>query len=147
MTSAQHKTYGVPIRLGSLSTAEVAESPGGIAEHAQLAAVAKQVKQWLQSAAAQDVVATVGAVASDVAQSPYGLLADIGLGAGEELDEDRNGIGLDDDLGLSGRARGNVGQGPRSLELNKGMRRTQELNEAADDTCLDDLLNRWVALL
>lgn len=86
-------------------------------------------------------------VAGNVAEGPDGLLADIGLGAGQELDKDGDGTGLDDDLSLRGRARGNVGQGPGSLELDQGVGRSEEFDETADDTSLDDLLDRGVALL
>jgi hypothetical protein len=74
------------------------------------------------------------------------LLTDIGLGAVEKLDKDGDGTGLDDDLGLSGRAGGNVGESPGGLELDEGMGRAQELDEAAHDAGLDDLLDRRVAL-
>ncbi len=38
------EAYSVPVRLRGLSTAEVAQSPSGISEHAQLAAVTEEVK-------------------------------------------------------------------------------------------------------
>jgi hypothetical protein len=140
-------TYSVPVGLGSLATAEVAKGPGGVPEHAQLAAVSQEGQERLQGTAAEDVVAAVGAVASDIAEGPHGLLANIGLGASEKLDENRNGAGLDDDLGLRGGARSNVGQGPSRLELDQGVGRAKELDKAANDARLDDLLNRGVALL
>lgn len=140
-------THGVPVGLGSLASAEVAESPGSVAEHAELAAVAKQVQQRLQGTTAEDIVAAVRAVTGNVTEGPDGLLPDIGLRAGEELDEDGDGAGLNDDLGLGGRTRGNVGQGPGSLELDQGVRGSQELDESGDDASLDNLLDRGVSLL
>ena len=89
----------------------------------------------------------MGAVAGNVAEGPHRLLADIRLGAREELDEYRDGAGLDNDLGLGGRARGDVRQGPRGLELNEGVGRAEELDKAAHDTGLDDFLDGGVALL
>lgn len=89
----------------------------------------------------------MGAVTSDVTKGPDGLLSHIGLRAGKELDENGDSASLNDDLGLGGRARRNVGQGPSSLELHQGVGGSQELDEAADDTGLDDLLDGRVPLL
>lgn len=89
----------------------------------------------------------MGAVTSDVTKGPDGLLSHIGLRAGKELDENGDSASLNDDLGLGGRTRRNVGQGPSSLELHQGVGGSQEFDEAADDTGLDDLLNGRVPLL
>ncbi|KAI6766284.1 hypothetical protein HG530_007354 [Fusarium avenaceum] len=137
----------IMIGLGSLATAEVAKSPGSIAKHAQLTAIAEKVKKRLKGATAEDIVTTVRAVTSNVTKSPDGLFPDIGLRASKELNEDGNSASLDDDLGLCGGARSNVGQSPSSLELNQGVRGSQELDEAANNTGLDHLLNRRVTLL
>lgn len=137
----------MPIWLWGLATAEVAQGPGSVAEHTQLAAVTEKGQQWLESTARQDIVAACWGVTSNVTESPDGLFADIWLVAAEKLDEDWDGTSLDDDLGLLSRARSNVGQSPRSLELNKSVRGTEELDEAADNAGLDDLLDRWVSLL
>jgi hypothetical protein len=110
-------TYRVPVRLGSLAPAEVAQSPSSVSEHAELAAVSQKGEQRLECAAAQDIVSARGAVTSNVTESPDGLLADIGLGAAQQLNKDGDSTGLDDDLGLCGRSRGDVGQSPSSLEL------------------------------
>ena len=67
--------------------------------------------------------------------------------AAKQLDKDRDGTSLNNDLCLLCRARGNVGQGPRGLELNEGMRRSEKLDESADDASLDDFLNRGISLL
>lgn len=114
-------TYSVPIGLRGLATAKVAQGPSRVAEHAELAAVSQQAKQRLESSAAEDIVAAMGAVTSNVTKSPDGLLSHIGLRAGKELDEDGDSASLNDDLGLGGRARGDVGQGPSSLELHQGV--------------------------
>jgi hypothetical protein len=118
-----------PIRLRSLATAEVTQSPCSVTEHAKLAAVAEKVKEGLESPTAEDIVTAVRAVTSNVAKSPNGLFSNIGLRAGKKLDENRDSAGLNDDLGLGGRAGGNVGQGPSSLELDKGVRGSQELDK------------------
>lgn len=115
-------TYRVPVWLGGLATAEVAQGPGGIAQHAELPAVAEQGQQRLQGATAQDIVAALWAVTSNVSEGPDSLLADIGLWASKELDKDWDGAGLDNDLGLCSTARCDVGEGPRSLELHEGVR-------------------------
>lgn len=137
----------MPIWLWGLATAEVAQSPGSVAEHAQLAAVTKEGQKWLESTARQDVVAACWGVTSNVTESPNGLFADIWLVTAEKLDEDWDGTGLDDDLGLLSRAGGDVGQSPCSLELNKSVWGAEKLHEAADNAGLDDLLDRWVSLL
>jgi hypothetical protein len=140
-------TYHIPIRLRRLATAEVAQGPGSITEHAQLAAIVDQVQQRTESAGAKNEVAALGAVTGNVSEGPDGLFADVRLVAAEELDENGDGTGLDDDLGLLGGAGGNVGQGPGSLELNQGMRGAEEFDEAAHDAGFDDALDRGVAFL
>lgn len=115
--------YRLPVRLRSLSTAEVAEGPGSISEHAQLAAVAQKAEERRQSSSRQDVVAALGRVSSNVTQSPNSLLSHIGLVARKQFDEDRNCAGFDDDLGLCSGTRGDVGESPSSLELDKGVGR------------------------
>ena len=72
--------YQIPIGLGRLASAEVAERPSGIPEHAELVVLAKEVQQWPESALLEDVVAACGAIASNVAQRPHRLLAYIGNG-------------------------------------------------------------------
>lgn len=140
-------TYRNPVGLGSLATAEVAESPGGIAEHAELATIADQLQKRAESTGSEDVVTALWAVTGNVTKSPHGLLADIGLGTAQELDENRDSASFNDNLGLLGRTGGNVGQGPRSLKLDEGVGRAEELDEAGDDAGLDDLLNGGVPLL
>lgn len=95
-------TYRVPVRLWSLAAAEVAQSPGGIAQHTQLAAVAEEVQQRLQRTTAQHVVTALGAVTSNVSESPDGLLTHVGLRTGKKFNKDRDGTSLDDDLCLGG---------------------------------------------
>lgn len=140
-------TYSSPVGLGSLATAEVAQGPRSVAEHAKLTAVSEKVKKRLESTTAEDIVTAMRAVTSDVTESPDSLFPDIGLGASKKLDKDGDSTGLNDDLGLGGGAGGDIGQGPSSLELNKSMRGSQKLDKAANDTGLDDLLDRGVTLL
>lgn len=140
-------TYSTPVWLRGLATAEVAQRPGGISEHAELAAVAKQGQQRLEGAAAEDIVAAVGAVSRNVAQGPDGLFPDIRLGTREELDEYRDRAGLNDDLGLAGGTGSDIRQGPSGLELNERVGGAEELDKTAHDTGLDDFLDRRVPLL
>ena len=65
----------------------------------------------------QDKVAALGRVTSDVTKRPHGLLAHVVVGGVQEVAEARNGATLEDEASLLGRARGNVGQRPCSLEL------------------------------
>lgn len=138
-------TYSMPVRLGSLPTAEVAKSPGRISEHAQLPTVPEERKQRLQSPSRQNVITALRAVARNVSQSPHGLLSDVGFMAPQELDEDRHRARFNDNLGLLSRTRGDVRQGPGGLELNQGVRVAQELHEATNNAGFDDLLDGWVA--
>lgn len=140
------ETYSVPVGLRGLATAEVAQSPGSVAEHAELTAVTKQGDQGLESAALEDKVSALRAVTGNVTKGPDGLLAHIGLGALEQLDKDGHGAGVDDNLCLLGGTRGDVGQGPGSLKLHQSVGRAKELDKAADDASLDDLFDRGVAL-
>lgn len=49
------------------------------------------------------------------------LLTDVVVGGAEQLDEDGHGALADDHLGVLRRARRDVGQGPRRLELQAGV--------------------------
>jgi hypothetical protein len=140
-------TYSLPVWLRCLSTAEVAQGPGGIPEHAQLAAVTQKSQQRAECASLQYEVAACGAVTSNVTQGPDGLLPDIWLVAAEQLDEDGHGTGLDDDLCLLRGTRGDVGQSPCCLKLYERVRGAEELDKSAYDTRLDNALDRWVTLL
>jgi hypothetical protein len=133
--------------LRGLATAEVAQGPGSVPEHAQLAAVSKKCEKWAKGASLENEVAACGAITGNVSESPDSLFPDIWLVAAEELDEDGHGARLNDDLGLQGRTRGDVGEGPGSLELHQSVRRPQELDKPADDASLDYSLNRRVSLL
>lgn len=139
--------YRLPVGLGGLSPAEVAQGPGSVPQHAQLAAVAEQSKQRAESTGLEDKVAACGAVTGNVTKGPHGLLSDVRLVAAQKLDEDGDGASLDDDLCLLGRARGNVGEGPGGLKLHQSVGGAQELDEAGDDTRLDNALDGGVALL
>lgn len=140
-------TYRVPIGLRRLATAEVAESPRGIAKHAQLPAIVDQVEKGTEGTGVQHEVTALRAVTSNVTESPDGLLTDIGLGAAQKLAEDRHSTSFDDHLSLLGRSGGNVGQSPGGFELNQSVRGPEELDEAADNAGLDDALDGRVALL
>lgn len=140
-------THRLPVWLRCLATAEVAQRPGGIPQHAQLAAVTKQGKQGAEGAGLQHKVTACGAVASNVAESPDSLLADVGLVAAKQLDEDGDGARLDDDLCLLCGPGGDVGEGPCGLKLHQRVRGAQELDKAAHDARLDDALDGGVALL
>lgn len=140
-------TYSLPVGLGGLSPAEVAQSPGGISQHAQLAAVTEKSKQRAESASLEDEVAACGAVTSNVTECPDGLLPNVRLVAAQKLDKDGDGAGLDNDLCLLRGTGGNVGEGPCCLKLHECVGRAQELYEAAHNAGLDNALNGRVALL
>jgi hypothetical protein len=89
----------------------------------------------------------VGAVTGNVTKGPNSLLADVWLGAAEQLDEDGDGTSLNDNLGLLGGSGGNVGQSPGGLELNQSVRGAKELDETSNNTGLDNTLDGGVALL
>ena len=110
-------TYQVPIRLGRLASAEVAERPSGIPEHAKLVVLAQEVQEWPESTLLENVVTARRAVSSNVAQCPDSLFTNVRNGRGQELDELRNSLSVDHNLSMLGSARRDVGQGPRSLEL------------------------------
>ena len=140
-------SYRLPVGLRSLASAEVAEGPGCVPQHAQLAAVTQKGKQGAESTGLENKVAACGAVTGDVAKRPHGLLPDVRLVAAEQFDEDGDGTGLDDDLCLLCGAGGNVGEGPGGLELHQRVGGAQELDEAADHASLDNALDGGVALL
>lgn len=139
--------HRLPVWLRRLATAEVAQGPGSVPQHAQLAAVTQEGKQWTQGTSLQDKVTTCGTVTGNVSKSPDSLLPDVWLVAAEQLDKDGHGAGLNDDLCLLGRARCDVGEGPCSLKLHQCVWRAEELDEAAHDASLDNALDGRVALL
>ena len=154
--------YQIPIGLGRLASAEVAERPSGIPEHAELVVLAKEVQQGTQSSLLQDVIAALRAVSSNVTERPDSLLAHVGDGGREELDKLWNGLRVDDNLGVLGRSGGDVGQSPRGLELKVALRNTfpimtsieaylkhgivsaQEFNKAGHHPALNDAFDRRV---
>lgn len=111
------QTHELPVGLGVLASAEVAEGPSGVPEHADLVGLVEEGEERTKGALLENVVAALGAVSSNVAESPNGLLADVEDGGGEELDEDGDGARLDDDLGMLRGSRGDVGKGPGGFEL------------------------------
>ena len=140
-------THLLPVWLWRLATAEVAECPCGIAEHAQLAAVTEKVEQWAECTLGKNIITACWAVSGNVTKGPDSLFPHVWLVAAEELNEDGHGTGLDDHLRLLGGAGCNIRERPGSFELDESVRRLEELDEAADDAGLDYLLDRWVALL
>lgn len=81
------KTYQLPIRLGLLSSAEVAKGPSGIAKHAELVVLTQKSKERPQSTLLEHKVSALRTVSSNVAQSPDGLFADIHDRRGKQVDE------------------------------------------------------------
>lgn len=142
-----NETYGIPVGLWCLATAEVAEGPSCVAQHAELPAIADQGQERAESARTENEVAALRAITGNVSESPDCLLSDIRFRVVEEFDEDGNSASLNDDLGLLGRSGSNIGQSPGGLKLHQGVRGTQEFDEASDDSGLDDTLNRRVAFL
>lgn len=72
-----HVVYQFPFWLRILSSAEVAQGPGGISEHTQLVVFTQERQQGPQSTLLQDVVSALWAVACDVPECPDGLFANI----------------------------------------------------------------------
>ena len=110
-------TYEVPIGLRRLSSAEVAQSPGCISQHAQFVVLAKKREKRTQCALLKDVIPALRAVSSNVAQRPNGLLSNIVYVRGQQLDELRDSAGANDSLCVLCGARCNVRERPGGLEL------------------------------
>lgn len=164
-------TYEFPVGLGVLAPAEVGESPGRVPQHAHLVRLVEQRQEGPEGSLLQNVVSALRTVSRNVSECPDGLLSHVEDGRREELDEDGDGAGLNDDLRVLGCTGGDVGESPGSLELEErgkggepgqlrvdcssrigahldhGVLVAEELNEASDDSTLDDLLNGRVALL
>jgi len=79
----------------------------------------QQGEERRESSLLEDVVSALGRVSGDVSERPDGLLPDVEDGRGEELDEERDGVGVNDDLGVIRGSRGDVGESPGGLELAK----------------------------
>ena len=74
-----------------------------------------QSQEWLDDAIVDDKVSHDRTVSSNVTKGPHSLLADILVRASEQLHEVRDSSTVHNSLGLVRGARGNVGQGPGSL--------------------------------
>ena len=97
---ASNNTYQFPIWLRALTTAEVGERPSRIPLHAELVILAQKRQKRPQGTLLENVISANWAVTGDISQSPNGLLADIENGGGEQPDELRDGVGVDDHLGV-----------------------------------------------
>ncbi|EJK52945.1 hypothetical protein THAOC_27715 [Thalassiosira oceanica] len=134
------------VRLG-LPAAEVRERPSRVPQHTELGTLVELLQQGREGAGLQDQVAARRAVPGDVAQGPHGLLPHVVVGAQQEPDEDGHGAHLHDHLRVLARSAGDVGEGPRRLELQRGVVvPLQELDEAGHDARVDDLLYGRVLL-
>lgn len=128
-----------------LAAAKVGQRPRGVAEHGELGILVQLVEQRVHRPGLQDEVAAGRGIAGDVPQRPHGLLAHVVVGAHEESHEDRDGAHFHDDLGVLRRARRDVGQAPRRLELQRGVVvALEEFDEARDDAGVNDGLDRRV---
>lgn len=141
------KTYRIPIRLGHLAAAKIAECPSSIPQHAELATISQQVKQRLQGTAAQDKVSALGAITGNIAQSPHSLFPNIGFRTSQQFDKDWHSSSLNNHLGLRGGTGSNIGQSPSSLELNQSVSGSQKFDEATNNAGLDNFFYWGVALL
>ncbi len=65
----------------------------------------------------KDIISALWAVTSNVTQSPDCLLANVQDRGRKKVNELRDSPSVDDDLSMLSGARGDVGQGPSSLEL------------------------------
>ena len=93
-------------------------------------------------AALLDQEPDLGAIAAGggVADGPGGLLPDVELGVGEELDEGRHDVVVDDGLDLVLVAGGNVGDGPAGLLADALLGGGEEGEEAGEGIVVDDEL-------
>lgn len=76
-----------------------------------------EVQQGGDDALSDDVIPTLGAISGDVPQRPHGLLAHVGVLGGQQRYQQGHRTTVHHCVGLLGVARGNVGEGPRCLEL------------------------------
>lgn len=97
--------------------ADVNDDPGDVTQELDGDARVDERKQRRDDAERDDIVPELRPVADDVAQRPDGLLAHVLVRRVEQLEKQRDRVGLDDGLRLGGRSRGDVGQGPGRFEL------------------------------
>jgi hypothetical protein len=79
--------------------------------------LAQERQEWPQGALLENVISTNRAITSDISQRPNSLFADIENRGREQPDELRDGIGVDDHLGVVSGSGGDVRQSPRGFEL------------------------------
>lgn len=160
-----NNTHQLPLGLRVLATAEIAEGPGGVSQHAEFGVLAQQAQKGAKRARLQNLIAALGAVTRNVPERPNGLLTDIGDVGGEEIDKLWDRASIDHKLCVLCCSRCDVGQCPSSFKLEsfisgviRRYRETsthlehrvvalQKLNKARDDAAFDDLFDRWVLLL
>ena len=116
------RTHQLPLGLGRLSSAKVAQRPGRVPQHAELVVLGQEREQRVERARLENVVSALGRVTGNVSERPHAIVSRVrnGIGrslrlfpdiedvGGEELDEEGDGAMGDDDLGVLGRARGDV---------------------------------------
>lgn len=111
------RTHQLPIRLWVLPSAEVAQSPRRVSDHRQLVVLVEKREQRPESTRLEDKVSRFWRVSCNVSERPDCLLAHVGDGAAQQLDEDGDSPGVYDDLGVVRGARGDVCKCPCCLEL------------------------------
>ena len=104
-----------------LVTTKVHHHPGDIPQEADGNLGVDECEKGLDDSQLYDVVPEVRSVPDDVAEGPDCLLAHVLVWGVEQLQEERDGPGVDHGLGLLAGAAGDVGEGPGGLELEGGL--------------------------
>ena len=71
------EAYQIPFWLRGLSTAEVAQGPGSIPQHANFVVLAQKSEEGPEGTLLEDIIPALWAVTSDVPQRPNSLLSDV----------------------------------------------------------------------
>ena len=99
------------------ASAEVAQSPSCVPEHAQFVVFTQKSKQRAQRALLENVISALWAIPGNVTECPDSLLPDIVDRRGQQLNELWNSASVDDSLSMLSGARSNVRERPCCLEL------------------------------
>lgn len=107
------------IGLG-LAAAKIRQSPGGVAEHTDLAILVELVQQRVHCAGLQDKITAGRRISGDVPEGPDSLFADIVVGTHEQSDKNGHGADFHDDFGVLGSAGCDICERPGGFESEIG---------------------------
>lgn len=126
---------------------QIDDYPGDVAQKGDGNIWIDEAEQRLDHTEIDDIIPEHGTIPDDVTQRPHGLLADVLVRRGQELQKQRHGVGLHHGLRLRRRSGGDVGQRPRGLELQRRIfRAAQTADQDGQDAGVDEGVDGRIAV-